>query len=150
MFLFPVIGCVKLRLILTRLPSRQNLLQSSQRRLHIIFSCVLYDSLLSHVWHLLLAYYVCLLLCMRLTNLLWMIPMPWIVLFCPPSFGLVNCGISLCISSYRFELWVPVERHWLWMHIIILSLNGALPLYNTILAYVLHELSKGSLLIYIM
>ena len=27
-------------------------------------------------------------------NLLCMIPLRWIVLFCPPSFGLVNCGIA--------------------------------------------------------
>ena len=49
------------------------------------------------------------------------------------------------LSSYRFEFWVPIELHLLGMHIIILSLNGALPLYNTILAYVLHELSKAQL-----
>ena len=51
--------------------------------------------------------------------------------------------LPLGISSYRFELWVPIERHWLGMHIMILSLIGALPLYNTILAYVLNELSKA-------
>ena len=71
--------------------------------------------------------------------------MLWIVLFCPPSFVLVNCGIAPVLSSYRFEFWVPIELHLLGMHIIILSLNGALPLYNTILAYVLHELSKAQL-----
>ena len=27
-------------------------------------------------------------------NLLCMLPVRWIVLFCPPSFGLVNCGIA--------------------------------------------------------
>ena len=55
---------------------------------------------------------------------------------------LLIAALPLCISSYRFELWVPFERHWLAMHIMIWSLNGALPLYNTIIAYVLHELSK--------
>ena len=44
---------------------------------------------------------------------------------------------------YRFEFLVPIERHWLGMLIMILSLNGALPLYNTVHAYVLHELSKA-------
>ena len=58
--------------------------------------------------------------------------MLWIVLFCPPSFVLVNCGIAPVLSSYRFEFWVPIELHLLGMHILILSLNGALPLYNTI------------------
>ena len=51
--------------------------------------------------------------------------------------------LPLCISSNHFELWVPIERHWLGMHIMILSFNGALPLYNPILAYVLHELCKA-------
>ena len=71
--------------------------------------------------------------------------MLWIVLFCPPSFVLVNCGIASVLSSYRFEFWVPIELHLLGMHNIMLSLNGALPLHNAILAYVLHELSKAQL-----
>ena len=58
---------------------------------------------------------------------------------------LLIAALPLCISSYRFELWVPIELHLLGMHIIMLSLNGALPLYNTIFAYVLHELSKAQL-----
>ena len=45
---------------------------------------------------------------------------------------LLIAALSLCISSYSFQLWVPIERTWLGMHIIILSLNGALPLYNII------------------
>ena len=63
----------------------------------------------------------------------------------PKLVVLVNCGIAPVLSSYRFECWVPIELHLLGMHIIILSLNGALPLYNTIFAYVLHELSKAQL-----
>ena len=58
---------------------------------------------------------------------------------------LLIAALPLCISSYRFEFWVPIELHLLGMHIIILSLNGVLPRYNTILAYVLHELSKEQL-----
>ena len=58
---------------------------------------------------------------------------------------LLIAALPLCISSYRFELWVPIERHWLGMHIMIWSLNGALPFYNTIIACVLHELSKAQL-----
>ena len=42
----------------------------------------------------LLAYYVGFPLCIMFTNLLCMIPVRWIVLFCQPSFGLVNCGIA--------------------------------------------------------
>ena len=63
-------------------------------------------------------------------------------------FDLLITALPLCISSYRFELWVPlvhIERHWFGMHIMILSLNGALPLYNTIIAYVLDELSKAQI-----
>ena len=56
---------------------------------------------------------------------------------------LLIAALPLCISLYRFELWVPIERHWLGMHIMIWLLNGVLPLYNTIIAYVLHELSKA-------
>ena len=56
---------------------------------------------------------------------------------------LLIAALPLCISSYRFEFWVPIESHWLGMHIMILSLNGALPLYNTVHAYVLHEPSKA-------
>ena len=74
-----------------------------------------------------------------------MIPMWWIVLFCSPSFVVV-AALPLCISSYRFELWVPIERHGLGMHILLLSLNVDLPLYNTILANFLHELSKAQFL----
>ena len=58
-------------------------------------------------------------------------------------FDLLIAALPVCIYSYRFELWVPIERHWLEMHIMILSLNGVLPLYNTVLDYVLHELSKA-------
>ena len=58
---------------------------------------------------------------------------------------LLIVALPLCISSYRFEFWVPIELHLLGMHIIMLSFNGALPLYNTIFAYVLHELSKAQL-----
>ena len=54
----------------------------------------------------------------------------------------VNRSISLDFS-HRFGLWVPIGRHWLGMHIMIWSLNGALPLYNTIIAYVLNELCKS-------
>ena len=39
---------------------------------------------------------------------------------------LLIAALLLCISSYRFELWVPIARHWLGMHIMIWSLNGAL------------------------
>ena len=56
---------------------------------------------------------------------------------------LLIAALPLCISSYCFEFWVHIERHWLGMYILILLLNGALPLYNTILAYALHELSKA-------
>ena len=56
---------------------------------------------------------------------------------------LLIAALPLGISSYRFELWVSIERHWLGMHILIWSLNGVLPLYNTIIYYVLHELSKA-------
>ena len=89
--------------------------------------------------------YVGLTLCMMFTKLLCMISMRWIVLFCPPSFGLVNCGIAPV--HFLVPLWivVPIERHWLGMHIMIWSLNGALPFYNTIIACVLHELSKAQL-----
>ena len=56
---------------------------------------------------------------------------------------LLIAALPLCISSQRFELLVPIERHWFGMHIMSLSLNGALPLYNTVHAYVFHELSKA-------
>ena len=41
---------------------------------------------------------------------------------------LLIATLPLCISSCRFELRIPIERHWLGMHIIIFSLNGAIPL----------------------
>ena len=44
--------------------------------------------------------------------------------------NLLIAALAVCISSYRFELRVPIERHWLGMHIMIWSLKGALPLYN--------------------
>ena len=40
----------------------------------------------------------------------------------------MHATLPLCISSCSFELWIPIERHWLGMHIIIFSSNGAIPL----------------------
>ena len=40
-----------------------------------------------------------------------MIPMLWIVLFCPPSFGIVNFGIAPVHFLVPFVLLVPIERH---------------------------------------
>ena len=64
---------------------------------------------------------------------------------------LLIAAVPLFISSYRFEIWVPIERHWLGIHIMIWSLNRDLLLYNTIIVYVLHGLSEAQfsmLLIY--
>ena len=87
---------------------------------------------------------------MLLTNLLCMTRMLGIVIFCPPSFGLVNYGIAPV--HFLVPLWT-MGTYWLSLarNASMLSLNGALPFYNTILAYVLHELSKAQctmLLIY--
>ena len=48
-------------------------------------------------------------LCMMFTKLLCMISMWWIVLFCPPSFGLVNCGIAPV--HFLVPLWI-VGTYW--------------------------------------
>ena len=80
---------------------------------------------------------------MMFPNLLCMLPVCGLFYFAHLHLDLLIAALPLCISSYRFELWVPIARHWLGMHIMIWSLNGALSLYNTIIDYVLHELSKA-------
>ena len=97
-----------------------------------------------------LACYVGLPLCIMFSNLLCMIPKyaylcGELFYFAHLHLDLLIAALPLCISSYRFELWVPIERHWLGMQIMIWSSNGALPLYNTIIAM---NLAKRSFLCY--
>ena len=132
----------------SRPPSRQNVLQLmlNARIAHIIILYYLVFCMI-HYYQSCLTFVVSL-LCSFATMYevysftVYYTYMSWIVRFFHPSFGLI-ATLPMCISSYRFECWVPIERHWLGMHIMIVSLNGALPLNNTILAYVLHELRKA-------
>ena len=104
--------------------------------------------MLSHAWHrmgvliMLLCVFANNYVCSLLIYCVWHVCCG-LLYFAHLHLDLLITVLPLCISSYRFELWVPIDCLWLGMHLSMLSLNGALPFYNTILAYVLHELSKA-------